>query len=318
MGLRHACGPNALATYEPLPRADGRPCLLAETLAQSVSAFFVRRDDASRNLVDDSKTARHPREPAVSIEPAMLAFAVVVCAGYAVQTATGFGSMLICVTFGAHLLGIESVIRLVVPISFLQTGYIVVRHHDGILWPLLLRRVLPLMIAGMVFAFLFLSGVGSAWLGLAFGLMVLILSARELQRLRLAHPASREKPIARPKSIAALFGAGVVHGVYATGGPLLVYALGREGIDKKSFRSTLSVVWIVLNAILITRFSLAGDYEASMLADLLVLLPTVPMGIVAGEWIHHRFDERRFKAAVFLLLVAASISLILRYTLKLF
>ena len=115
----------------------------------------------------------------MSIEPALLAFAFVVFAGYAVQTAAGFGSMLICVTFGAHLLGIERVVRLAVPLSVLQTGYIVLRHHDGILWPMLTRRIMPWMLAGMVFAFVALKGLGSAWLGLAFGLMVLALSLRE-------------------------------------------------------------------------------------------------------------------------------------------
>ncbi len=254
----------------------------------------------------------------MTVDPAMIAFGFVVFAGYAVQTATGFGSMLVCVTFGAHLLGLETVVRLGVPLSFVQLGYVVLRDHDGILWRLLLGRVLPLMLAGMAAAFFFLSGVKSAWLGLAFGVMVLVLSSRELQRLRSADDAALQKPISKPKSIAALLGAGVVHGIYATGGPMLVYALGREGIDKKSFRSTLSVVWIVLNIVLVTRFSLAGDYTKSMLLDVAVLLPAVPIGIAAGEWIHHRVDERRFKTAVFILLIAAAISLILRYGAALF
>lgn len=248
----------------------------------------------------------------MTIDPVMLGFGLVVFAGYAVQTATGFGSMLVCVTFGAHLLGLETVVRLGVPLSFVQLGYVVLRDHDGILWKLLLGRVLPLMLIGMAIAFLFLAGVESAWLGVAFGVMVLVLSARELQRLR-ALDVEVVAPISRAKSVAALLGAGIVHGIYATGGPMLVYALGREGIDKKAFRSTLSVVWIVLNVVLVTRFASAGDYTRRMLLDVGVLLPAVPIGIAAGEWIHHRVDERRFKAAVFVLLIAAAISLIVRY-----
>jgi uncharacterized membrane protein YfcA len=194
-----------------------------------------------------------------------------------------------------------------------QLGYVALRDHDGILWKLLLGRVLPLMLTGMAIAFLFLGGIQSAWLGVAFGLMVFVLSARELQRLRVADPAALGVPISRPKSIAALLGAGVVHGIYATGGPMLVYALGREGIDKKGFRSTLSVVWIVLNVVLVTRFAIGGAYTRGMLLDVGLLLFAVPVGIAAGEWIHHRVDERRFKTAVFVLLLAAAVSLIVRY-----
>ena len=215
-------------------------------------------------------------------------------------------------TFGAQLIGLQEVIHLVVPISFLQTGYIVLRHHDGIHWSLLLRRVLPLMAAGMGLAFFLLTKIGGPWLGFAFGLMVLALSARDLHRLR-AGSAVVDKPISRPASVAALLGAGVVHGIYASGGPLLVYAIGREGLSKRVFRSTLCMVWIVLNVILVTRFVVAGDYDRAVLFDVLLLVPAVPIGVVVGEWIHHKVDERSFKMAVLVLLIAAAISLILRY-----
>jgi len=252
----------------------------------------------------------------VTIELAFVLFALVVVAAYAVQTAIGFGSTLICVTFGAHLIGLQQVIHLVVPISFLQTGYIVIRHHDGIDWRLLLRRVLPLMGAGMGFAFLLLTRVGGPWLGLAFGLMVLALSARDLHRLRAASLVV-DKPIPPLASVAALFGAGVVHGIYASGGPLLVYALGREGLTKKVFRSTLSMVWIVLNVILVTRFALSGDYDRPVIVDVMLLVPAVPLGVLVGEWVHHKVDERSFKVAVLVLLIAAAISLIVRYSAQL-
>ena len=196
----------------------------------------------------------------MTIDLAFLAFALIVVGAYTVQTATGFGSTLICVTFGAQLIGLEEVVRLVVPISFLQTGYIVLRHRDGIDWSLLLRRVLPLMALGMGLAFYLLTQVGGPWLGLAFGLIVLALSSRDLHRLCFGS-TDLDRPIPRLASIAALFGAGVIHGIYASGGPMLVYALGREGLSKKGFRSTLSMVWILLNTILITRFVAAGDYH---------------------------------------------------------
>ena len=252
----------------------------------------------------------------MTIELAFLAFALVVVAAYTVQTATGFGAMLVCVTLGAQLIGLEKVIRLMVPLSFLQTGYIVIRHRDGIDWGLLLKRVLPLMTLGMVFAFLLLTQVGGPWLGLAFGVMVLTLSARDLHHLRSANVAL-DKPISRPASVGALLSAGVIHGIYASGGPMLVYAIGREGLTKKVFRSTLSMVWIVLNVILIARFLLGGDYDREVGLDILLLVPTVPLGILVGEWVHHKIDERRFRMAVLVLLIAAAISLIVRYSAQL-
>ena len=249
----------------------------------------------------------------MTVDLVFLLFALVVVAAYTVQTATGFGAMVVCLTFGAQLIGLDRVIHLMVPLSFLQTGYIVIRHRDGIEWGLLLKRIVPLMAIGMGCGFLLLTKVGGPWLGLAFGLMVLALSARDLRQLR-AGGDGPEKPISRPASVAAMLGAGIVHGIYAAGGPLLVYAVGREGLGKKHFRSTLSMVWILLNIILITRFVRAGYYDTTVALDIALLVPAIPLGILMGEWVHHKVDERRFRVAVLILLAVAAISLIVRYS----
>ena len=244
----------------------------------------------------------------------LLAFAAVVALGYTVQTVTGFGSMLVCVTLGAQLLPIQEVIVLTVPISLLQTGTIAIRDRDAIDWRLLLVQVLPLMGLGLVVCRLTIAEQPGDWMRIAFGVLVLILSVRELVvlwRARLADGKAQRR-LSRPAHVAALLGAGVVHGLYATGGPLLVYAVGRGGHDKRAFRSTLSVVWFVLNAALSVIFLVDGHYDGSHAVDLLWLAPAVPVGLAVGELLHHRVDERRFKITVFALLVLAALSLILR------
>ena len=74
----------------------------------------------------------------MTLEPALLGFAAVIFLSYAVQTVTGFGSMLLAVTFGAHLLGIREIVTLAVPISMQLTGYITWRHRGTICWGLLM------------------------------------------------------------------------------------------------------------------------------------------------------------------------------------
>jgi len=150
-------------------------------------------------------------------------------------------------------------------------------------------------------------------LGLAFGCIVLMLSGRDLALLRAAGTAVA-KPVSRAASVVAILSAGVIHGIYASGGPMLVYAVGREGLSKKAFRSTISMVWIALNSVLVARFLLAGEYDRKVALQVLMLVPAVPLGILLGEWVHHRVDERAFKMVVLLLLIAAAISLIVRYS----
>ena len=248
----------------------------------------------------------------LTIEPALLGFAVVIFLSYAVQTVAGFGSMLICLTLGAHLLEIRDLMTLAVPISIVQTTYIVVRHRKNVDRPLL-YRVLPLMGGATALSLWLSAGFTGSWLRTAFGVMILGLALRELWLMRPANAGVDRPPPSRLASSVAIAGAGLIHGVYATGGPLLVYAVGREKLDKHQFRATLSAVWLVLGVVLLGTFVFLQErYDEQTSLELLVLLPAVPLGILVGEWMHAHVDERRFKTGVWVLLVAAAVSLLLR------
>lgn len=236
-------------------------------------------------------------------------FALVALLAFTVQTAVGFASTLICVTLGAHLMPIRHVVALAVVLSFVQTAYVVVRHRDGVQWKLLWLRILPLMGIGALLGYLVVREVAAAWVEHAFAAMVTALSARELHRL--VREPGRRAPLSRLASSAIVFAAGVVHGAYATGGPPLVYAVGRE-LEKRELRSTLSVVWLVMDGALAASFALDGFYTPANLEPLLLVPIALPLGVVLGELVHRKVPEHRFKQALFALLFFAALSLFFR------
>lgn len=246
------------------------------------------------------------------IEPKILLFAVVVFFSYAVQTVTGFGSMILCVTIGAHLLPIQDLLTLVVPLSLLQTSYIVLRHRAGIEWRLLLTRVLPLMAIGVGVGQWVLSLAPGDSFRVAFAILVLVLASRELMLLLRRRADVTGRPLHEVVAGGFLLAAGVVHGIYASGGPLLVYVVNRKGLPKYQFRSTITTVWLTLNSVLCAIYWQRGRFSSEMGSDLLVLVPAIPAGILLGEALHKRVDERKFKLSVFGLLVVAAIVLLLR------
>ena len=142
-------------------------------------------------------------------------------------------------------------------------------------------------------------------------ILVLVLSARELWLL-LGRPKAITRPLGPIPLVSMLLGAGVIHGIYATGGPMLVYAVNRVGLSKSAFRSTLTMVWIALNTVLLASYVRDGVYTTEILEALLWLAPSVPLGLIAGEYLHHRVDQRRFNIVTFALLSAAAVSLLVR------
>ncbi|MBI4518440.1 MAG: sulfite exporter TauE/SafE family protein [Deltaproteobacteria bacterium] len=247
----------------------------------------------------------------MAVDSQFFVLAVIILVAFTTEAATGFGSTVIAVTLGLHLFPIQSLLPLLVPLNQILTAYIVYRHHQHIAYGLLLRGILPVMAIGLVAGLALFHLVSNEALRVLFGLFVVAVAARELLAL-----LSASAPEARPLLPAAarnagVLAAGVAHGLFASGGPLLVYVLGRSNLDKRTFRSTLAVVWLTLNMVLTAVYFSTGRINADTLSALGLLLPAVMLSIVLGEWVHPRLDEQRFRLAVFGLLVFAGLTALL-------
>jgi uncharacterized membrane protein YfcA len=239
-----------------------------------------------------------------------LLFVFLVFFGLTTQTAAGFGSTLIIVSFGVHLFPLKVVVVDAIVLSLVLSIYLLARHHRSVDLKLLMGRILPLMGLGVVLGQWLFSGLPEAPMKKALGVVVAVACLFELVRMGKKHappPAMGALPMA-----GWLFSAGVIHGLFATGGPPLVYAMGRQIPDKGQLRSTLAVVWLVLNGFLTAHFALSGQVAQEHTRILLLCLPAFVLAVVAGEWLHRRIPEKPFRVAIFVLLLAASLGLVLR------
>jgi len=100
----------------------------------------------------------------------------------------------------------------------------------------------------------------------------------------------------------------VVHGAWSCGGPLVVFAAGRELPDKQAFRATLAVLWLALNLILLASLR----PSARSLVESLAVIPVALAAWAAGELGVARVSERRFRALGAALLGVAGLALMVR------
>ena len=218
---------------------------------------------------------------------------------YSIEAMTGFGSIVIALSLGAIMLPIPELLPVLVPLNVLMSLYMTMRHHRHIDWSLLLTLVLPLMLAGTLTGYWLQPWLADSLLRVLFGLLVVWFSGRELWRLYRGHEAPAHRPLT---SRLLTFGAGVTHGLFASGGPLLVYALAGIRMDKSRTRATLILVWLTLNTTL-TLLYLADGSLIPHLPRIAGYLPVLVIGVLVGDFLHHRINEVRFRQAVFILLM---------------
>jgi uncharacterized membrane protein YfcA len=242
------------------------------------------------------------------MDPVILILAPIVFIAYANEALTGFGAAVIAVTLGAHFYPLDQLVPVLVPLNVIVTGYIALRHGSNIDRGLLLKRVFPFMIAGLlvgIIIFPFLQGVA---LKKILGFLVIVFAGRELVLL-IGRVQRQGPPLSPAKTGLIQLAAGAVHAFYATGGPLLVYSLGRLDLPKKVFRPTLCAVWATLNTILTLIFALKGRINMVSMEMTALLIPLLPAGIFVGEWLHDRINERHFRMVIYGLLFFSGITL---------
>ena len=218
---------------------------------------------------------------------------------YTLEAVTGFGSIVIALSLGALLLPIDQLLPVLVPLNIGMTGYLVWRHRAQIDRPLLLGTILPGMLLGTLLGYLLLPYLDEALLKRGFGVLILWFAGRELWRLRHAQAL----PV-RPAWLTRIItlGAGLSHGLFASGGPLLVYGLAGTTLDKARLRATLVSVWFTLNSLLTVAFLVDGRLQPA-LPQVLAYAPLLLVGLWLGEHLHRRFDERHFRIAIYALLL---------------
>jgi hypothetical protein len=240
------------------------------------------------------------------LEPVLwISLAPVILLAYAAEVSLGFGAALLAVSLGTQFYPLDRLVPVLAVLNVLVTGYMTVRHHGQVAWPLLLRQVLPRMILG-------------AGLGLALFPLIEVRRQKQFYLLavgvwalvQLARPSPGPSP--RPSRWGPAANAlchvlaGAAQALYSTGGPLLVLTLARLPLGKGELRSSLCAVWAGLNSLLVVYFIHAGRLDGGNLLLAACLAPLLPLGVQAGEWLHKGLPESAFRRLLWWLLLAAA------------
>lgn len=243
----------------------------------------------------------------------LLLLAGIVFVAFTIHAVTGFASMITALVLGSWFFELELIRPPLVALSVVLNLYFIVRYRGDLAGRILLRHVLPWMGAGTIVGFLIAGAVDGPWLKRAFGVFVVLVASRELYR---AWRASIGKGGVLPLRDAPpwpwMLAGGVIHGIYATGGPPLVYALSRVELDKSQLRATLCAIWFTLNGGLTVGYVVRGEIDAVGWTAAGAMVPAMVLAVAFGSWIHDRIDPAKFRIAVYVLLICAALGLVLR------
>jgi uncharacterized membrane protein YfcA len=277
--------------------------------------------------------------------------AAAVAVAFCSEAVVGFGATLFALAIAGFAVPIDELLPTVVPLNVGLSAWIVIRDFHKVRPAYLLRRICPVLVAGLPAGFLIAlltAGSDKHLLERLFGIFVLAVGLVELRRTlrntdsRVQTPSvsaravlneDMSSPIVglpsdaqhrhsgdsrfwgngwRIRRLGALFLAGIAHGLFASGGPMVVYVAAKDGLPQVSFRSTLALLWLVVNSVMVVLYKLSGRISAATIQNWIFLLPAVLFGIFVGEILSKKVNRSTFEKAVFTTLCLAGFALALK------
>ena len=204
-------------------------------------------------------------------------FAAVIFAANVLQVLTGFAGVMLSLPAGILLVGPDMAKASINVLSWIVNAAVAWQN----------RQYLPALLIP------------------CYGALIIAVA---LKNLLLSPPSG-----AFPKwaALPVLFGAGVIHGLFVSGGTLLVIYLAAVFRDKHRFRANASAVWVALNLFLMVSDYEKGLYNGEFLTLTVLSLPALAAALLAGNAIHDRIDQKLFDRLTYGLLVIAGTMILL-------
>ena len=230
-------------------------------------------------------------------------FLLIVLAAFTVQSLTGFGGPLIAMPLGISAVGLATAKPVVTLCAWLSAAIVALKNRKDIVLPELFKMtgtMLVFMLAGL---WLF-KNVQMNFLQVIYGIIVMCIGVKKL-----FFPS--DKPMPKWVSPLAICLAGVMQGLFVSGGSFLViYAVGAIP-EKQQFRATLSGVWALLNIFLLGSYFFDGSFTQSVISASLLSLIPLTAAVVCGSLLAGKLNQKVFlKVAYILLIVSGAVLLI--------
>ena len=248
-----------------------------------------------------------------------IVFFLVILLANIIQGITGFAGTILAMPPSLMLVG-YSVAKPVLNVLGLLSGiYVFVGHREHVSWKEV-KKIVAVMAVSILLGILIkglFEGKGQLLYKLL-GIFVILLSIQGGLSLRRkgadenAESRSAAQAADSPFSYVILVLAGIVHGIFVSGGPLLISYLTKKIKDKVSFRATISTVWIFLNTLIMLDDIRAGFWTGGLLITQLISLPFLFAGMYIGSRLYVRMSQRFFMILTYILLFISGISLLVK------
>ncbi len=229
-------------------------------------------------------------------------FLVVVFLTNIIQGITGFAGTVLAMPPGIFLQGIDTAKMVLNILGILASLWIVSVSYKDINWKEV-KKILFFMVIGTALGLKIFTLLPLEFLLKIYAIFIILMALKGIF-------IKGEMKTPEWVLVGVILLAGVIHGMFVSGGPLIMIYVAKKLKSKSSFRATLAIVWIVLNTYLAFSHYNQGIFTSENLKLLYLSIPPFALGMIVGNILHHKMSQATFLKLSYILLSISGVALI--------
>ena len=220
---------------------------------------------------------------------------------------TGFGSGMFAMPFLLWFFDIKFALAFTILLD-LASGSMMLSKERKEAKKEVLTTVIAGLLLGAIIGGLLLPKIDSIVLKRLFGAVIVLMSAHMLIE------SKTTAGIIRKRLWGTITGtiAGLTGVLFGVNGPPIVYFANQTCNDKTQLRATLYAIFLADSALRTVTYLATGIINLEIVTFAAMMLPFTILGILAGNRIHHKTDEKTYKKTITILILIAGITTILK------
>lgn len=238
-------------------------------------------------------------------------FLLVVFLTNIIQGITGFAGTMLAMPPSVMLVGFDTAKPILNALGLLSGIYIVTANRKSVNKKEFLK-IVAVMSLGMLAGFALRSVLAGRErvMYIMLGVVVILTAVSGIYKTFLKKGGGHSH--GKAVSAVLLIAAGVTHGLFVCGGPLLVSYMTGKVSDKQEFRTTLSACWIVLNGIILTDDIRTGLWNKNMLLLFCISVVILFAAMFIGSLLCKKMSRGLFMKITYILLIVSGALLFIK------
>lgn len=216
--------------------------------------------------------------------------------GYTMQAITGFAGNIFCMPVGTHMLGLHESVSVLNAMGFFACGLLGVLNIKHVNWREL-GKIVGIMLPFVLLGIWLDTVLPLDALLIIYGAVIVAVGVKNLMQ-------KQQRFLPEWALVAVVVGAGLIQGMFVSGGALLVIYAVQKIRDKQQFRATLSMVWAILNLIYAVIALQQGHFTPDVVQVIACCVPLAILATFLGNKLQARISQQRFLTLTYALLIA--------------